>query len=94
MERPPYKPLEILHNAPISEDRYGNLILLGILPHNLIRPGQKWVSSCGYCVEVIEVEENADANSRVDYKWEERGEVIEHWKNSFSFQCRYCLKIG
>ena len=75
----------------IEVTKGGRAILCGvILPINKIRVGQEWVGSSGHLVKVYAIKDK----DQIYYKW--RGRDVEweyHDKDSFSFQCRYCLDV-
>lgn len=65
-------------------------ILCGhILPAQKIKSGQQWMGSSGLIVTVNCVDEFG----WVHYNWIENGELVEHQKDSFSFQCRYSVIV-
>jgi hypothetical protein len=65
------------------EYHYNALIVCGwIFPPEEIEVGQLWQSSNGNTVRITKVD-----NDKVYYCW--NGE--SHVKDSFSFQCRYCM---
>jgi hypothetical protein len=69
----------------------GKRLLCGvILPVARIQVGQTWAAASGsnLTVEVTQVKDGW-----VEYCWSERGETRHHFKDSFSFQCRYCLVL-
>lgn len=71
------------------EKHYDQWVLCGaILPKELIAPYQAWQGSSGNIVFIDSVEDEW-----VNYYWYENGEKVEHSKDVFSFQCRYCLVI-
>jgi hypothetical protein len=60
-----------------------------------IKIGSNWISSSGNIVTVEEVIPYDDKQGiQIVYSWEENGERKTHSKESFSFQCRYCLIIA
>lgn len=59
-----------------------------ILPVEAIKVGQEWASGSG-TVTIVAV----DDDGWVTYSWEERGELRRWNKESFAFQCRYCLVL-
>ena len=77
-----------------AEFHKGRWLLCGvILPGDLIKPGQVWVSSGNNTVRVTDVEVSTDGHYLIKYEWDERGEVRSHEKWMFAFQCRYCLAL-
>ena len=69
-----------------ENDKY---ILCGvILPVRYITKGQRW--SAG--MHNVLIEEVKD--KWVTYSWIEQGVKKIHEKDSFNFQCRYCLVLG
>jgi hypothetical protein len=80
---------------------YGKNIVCGhIFPGTEIEVGTKWQNSGGGQVEVIDVKKfvwkykgNEQISYDVYYKWIEDGVEKFHDKDSFSFQCRYCLIV-
>ena len=72
------------------EQHNGRYILCGaILPTEFIKHGQLWMSSGNLIVRVTYVKNG----EWVYYSWEEQGEVRQYSKDSFAFQCRYCLVL-
>lgn len=72
------------------EVQYGRAILCGvILCKDDIEPGQVWQGSSGTTVTVQAV----DSDGWVTYGWAEGDAPRTHTKDSFAFQCRYCLVI-
>lgn len=67
-------------------DKFGNQIVCGhIYPAHEIEVGSSWVSSGGGLVTVTKVD---------DYEiYYDQLNGLPHHKDSFSFQCRYCLII-
>ena len=61
-----------------------------ILDKREIRPDQRWRDSTGSPVIVTETQW-IDGDLFVYYKSEGSGSPIIHDRDSFSFQCRYCL---
>jgi hypothetical protein len=73
------------------EKSKGHKIVCGhIYPVNEIVLGSKWMGSSGGIVTVIKIE-----NDQVTYTWREGEDQkkVRHDKDSFSFQCRYCLIV-
>lgn len=65
------------------EYHHGSLIICGwIFPADEIEVGQLWQASSGNVVRVTRVDSNL-----IYYCWEGGS----HVKDSFSFQCRYCM---
>lgn len=64
----------------------------GILPPEKIEPGQVWQGSSGATVTVDKVEKRGELHW-VTYHWFSDDEFRDHDKDSFSFQCRYCLVL-
>jgi hypothetical protein len=69
-----------------------------IFPANEIKVGSIWQGSSGSLVEITEVKEfrwtyknKEQIDFDVFYKWVDNGKEVFHNKDSFSFQCRYCL---
>lgn len=83
------------------ENHYGKNIVCGhIFPPEEIEIGSEWQDSTGCCVKVIAKQEiNHEYNGKINkatwisYSRHEKGAVKTHEKDSFSFQCRYCLMI-
>lgn len=72
-----------------TEQVNGRWLLCGhILPTDKIEVGQVWAAGSG-AVQVT----NVDQFGWVTYTWTERDEVRFHEKESFAFQCRYCLVL-
>lgn len=65
-----------------------NIICGCILPIDCIKPNQQWIGTGNSPVTVSKVE-----GGDVYYTWYEKGELKIHHKESFSFQCRYCLIV-
>lgn len=65
-----------------------NIVCDHIFPISEIKSGQKWKASGGFIVDIISVE-----NNKVTYSWIENNKIQKHIKDSFNFQCRYCLII-
>jgi len=83
------------------EESYGKKIVCGhIFTATEIKIGSIWQSSGGSLVEVVDIRrfiwkyrnENKISYD-VFYKWTEGGVEIINDKDSFSFQCRYCLVL-
>jgi len=80
------------------EHQHNNFILCGvILPCDEIKVGQKWQSSEGHIVTVCNLNKHKLENELeyywVDYEWQEKSGPKKISKNSFAFQCDYCLII-
>ena len=72
------------------EKHHGNNIVCGhIYPASELKSGQRWQSSSGHVVTIQSIV-NLDW---VRYVWEENGATRHTEKDSFSFQCRYCLIV-
>ena len=72
-----------------DEEHFGRKIVCGhMFPVSGIVPGQKWQSSSGNIVTVQAVK-----GDWVEYAWTTGEGHMEHEKDSFSFQCRYCLIV-
>jgi hypothetical protein len=78
----------------------GHTFIVGhIFPGQSIQAGSRWISSSNNIVTVDKVvsypaSDHEDQNwYHVHYSWEENGERKTHEKDSFSFQCRYCLLV-
>lgn len=70
------------------EEHHGNKIVCGhIFPRDEIKIGSRWQGSGGGIVTV----ESIDDLGWVTYSWA-NGE-LKNEKESFAFQCRYCLII-
>lgn len=67
----------------------GFLLCGGIIPEDMVKPGQTWEAAGGHRVEVVDAQ-----GGWVKYRWTEKGEVREHDKQNFAFQCRYCLVLN
>ncbi len=61
-----------------------NIVCGHIFPVEELSVGQKWMSSSGNIVTITNID-----GCWVDYSWE----TGTHCKDSFSFQCRYCLIV-
>jgi predicted aldo/keto reductase-like oxidoreductase len=73
----------------IREDCLGNAIVCAhMFPPEDIIVGSKWISSGNLTVIVESVIED-----RVTYSWIEHNKTVTHSKDSFCFQCRYCLVL-
>ena len=73
------------------EVKHSRVLLCGhILSREFILPGQRWASADGSNREVTITSVNFD---KVEYCWDQNGSVVYHSKDSFSFQCRYCLVV-
>jgi len=73
------------------ETHYGRDIVCGhIYDASEIKPDQMWQGSSGHVVTVNSV----NSHGVVSYSWTENGEQKCHQKDSFSFQCRYCLVVS
>lgn len=59
-----------------------NIVCGHIFPVEELSVGQKWMSSSGNVVTISDIQDDL-----VYYAWESGS----HCKDSFSFQCRYCL---
>lgn len=63
-----------------------------------IEPGSRWISTTNGIVTIEEVKllNTSDGYEwhEVYYSWEVEGERYTHEKDSFSFQCRYCLILS
>ena len=78
----------------------GHTFIVGhIFPGQSIKEGTRWISSSNSIVTVDKVvsypaSDHENKHSYiVHYSWEENGERKSHDKDSFSFQCRYCLIV-
>lgn len=88
-----------LNDTMRIEEHYGRQIVCGgMFPGLEIAKGSRWQSSSGHIVTVTEVKEfhwkykdKPQVSIDVYYTWMENGETKVHDKDSFSFQCRYCL---
>ena len=68
----------------------GRALLCGhILGKEFILPGQRWAPADGSDREVLVVD--ICPAGWVKYTWDENGVARTHSKESFAFQCRYCL---
>ena len=72
--------IEMAHGRP--------LLCGGIIPPEMVKPGQVWASADGSnrTVEVMET-----PGDWVKYGWHEEDKFFTHTKLNFAFQCRYCL---
>lgn len=69
------------------EEHYGRRIVCGhIYPADKIQPGQLWQGSSGSLVQITGVRERD-----VSYR---QSDGTCNTKDSFSFQCRYCLVLN
>ncbi|MCK9369266.1 hypothetical protein M0R04_04945 [Candidatus Dojkabacteria bacterium] len=83
------------------EEHFGRKIVCGkMFNYHEIIIGSKWQSSSGSIVEVIDVkkfiwlfQDKEQIEYVVFYKWQEDGKEKKHDKDSFNFQCRYCLIV-
>lgn len=83
------------------ENHYGKNIVCGhIFPPEEIEIGSEWQGSSGFYVKVISKREstykyNGKINNVVwvTYEWTEKGKIKTHEKDTFCFQCRYCLVV-
>lgn len=69
----------------------GRWLLCGcILPIEHIKHEQTWAAASGseHTVQI-----SAVRDGWVCYSWREKGQVRYHEKDSFAFQCRYCLVL-
>lgn len=70
------------------EEHYGHVVVCGhIFAEQEIQAGQLWQGSSGHIVTMVDVDERGV----VTYKWEEASGPKTWYKDSFAFQCRYCL---
>lgn len=80
------------------EEQYGELIVCAhTFPANQIKSGQQWIGSGGARVTIDSIQLAAtDAElDWITYHWyESDGEKKSHVKDSFSFQCRYCMIVS
>lgn len=53
-----------------------------------IKPNQQWIGTSNSPVTISSVKDGD-----VYYTWYEKGELKIHCKESFAFQCRYCLIV-
>lgn len=75
------------------EQHFGRWIVCGhIYSAEEIVAGQVWQSSGGGTVTVEGTEKFGD-QTWVTYSWITNGEKMLYEKDSFSFQCRYCLVL-
>jgi len=71
------------------ETHYGNRVVCGhIFAPEEIKIGSRWQASSGNTVTVT-----ANNEGWITYEWIEKGETRSHEKQSFAFQCRYCLIV-
>ena len=74
----------------IEEHHGRKIVCRHIFKADEIKIGSRWQGSGGSIVEVTSV----DGLGWVEYKWNDSlGEVKVHEKESFAFQCRYCLIV-
>lgn len=74
-----------------EQTKNGKTFLCGaILPLDEIHIRQRWIGSSGNIVTVTGVDRE---NEWIEYTWTENGGERKHEKQSFAFQCRYCLII-
>lgn len=77
----------------------GSYKILGgaIIKASDIKVGSSWKGSGGSTVKVHQVEKMKCKDGsdwyEVHYCWAENGKIQTHSKDSFAFQCRYCLVI-
>lgn len=71
-----------------------NLLCGGILPKDQLRVGQKWAQADGAdrVVEIRAIEPYGDIGE-LDIIYGVHGNDTSYTKDSFSFQCRYCLVV-
>jgi len=74
--------VELIHNR--------HLLCGHILKRDQLKPRQLWASSSGADRTVMVDHIHGDW---VGYSWIEDGEVKNHTKDWFAFQCRYCLVL-
>lgn len=76
------------------EKHNGHKIVCGhIYPANEVKVGSQWMGSSGSKVTVTK-KRKAGELTWVSYEWKNSdGTVSTHEKDSFSFQCRYCLIV-
>ena len=67
-----------------------HLLCGGVIPAELVKPGQRWASADGSNREVTVRSSDGDW---VTYLWSEKNEERIHTKLNFAFQCRYCLVL-
>ena len=66
-----------------------NIVCAHIFPVEGIKLGSDWMGSGGEIVTVIKIKDDW-----ITYTWRGADEVkVRHEKDSFSFQCRYCLIV-
>jgi hypothetical protein len=71
------------------ELHHGNYIVCGhIFPKEALKVGQKWQSSGGHIVEILEIN-MYDDTTWVSYY----NDKMKHEKDQFSFQCKYCMIV-
>lgn len=73
----------------IEEHNGYTIVVRHTFPISKILPGQVWQSSGGSQVVII----STDGKEWVKYSWYEGDKNIEYEKQSFTFQCRYCLVL-
>ena len=76
----------------LKEENGRRILIQRILERKYIQPGQVWVSSSGNEVTISRVEW-FDDDLWVYYRPKGEDEGRELDKESFSFQCRYCLDV-
>lgn len=74
----------------IETVRGRHLLCGGPIPERMIKNGQVWAAASG---SGIEVKISAVRDGWVGYTWRENDKAQYHEKDSFSFQCRYCLVL-
>jgi len=85
----------------VIEEHYGNKIVCQhIFPGTEIKIGSRWQGSSGSVVEVVDIKRwdwtfqgKTQLDYDVYYKWLEGGIEKVNYKDSFNFQCRYCLIV-
>ena len=72
------------------ETQNGRKIVCGhIFKIDKIKVGQIWQGVGGFTVTITKIE-----NNHIYYQWEEENGIVKtHNKESFAFQCRYCLVV-
>jgi hypothetical protein len=81
----------------IIED--GQYKLLGgvIIKPSDIKKGSTWKGTGNITVKVYKVEtmscKDGSEWSEIHYCWNENGKIATHSKDSFAFQCRYCMVL-
>lgn len=89
--------MKLIEGMRIEKHNGRNIVCGGIFPETEILPNQLWQSSGGSTVTIVSksyTEGKSGKTCWVKYMWTENCGVVFHEKDSFSFQCRYCLVVS